>query len=909
MYQNLRKDRKITYRISSSMILGLIGFLISFFPVHFYFPGCTATASENKPSDQDNCRQVLVLNSYHAGYEWADGTIKGIREQFDESGEKVDLYIEFMDTKRYSDDDHFSHLRELYKYKFSDRNFDVIIACDDNALNFLLANRKNLAPRVPIVFCGINNFTPSRIAGYENITGVVEGVNFRANIDLALELHPNLKRIVVIGGSTLSIVSMRRRLEQVVPEYVDRVKFDYLVNLSMSDLLKRLEDVPRSDVVFHLGVQKDKDGKNYIIKHSNKLTTSRCKAPVYTCWNHMITPGVFGGYVVNSVSQGRTAADLAMRILRGEDADDIPVITESPNSYMFNHNQLQRFGIDMSSLPESSIILGRPFSFYETYKKTIWSVVSAFILLLSIVAILARSITLRKSAEEALRESAEKFRGLFNDALDMIHIVDANGNIIDVNQAELETMAYTRDEYIGKHILEIVHPDYQTVSKTALDSAFEGKEVRELETAWITKHGKRIDVEVNAVPQIERGKIVSVRAIARDITERKQTEEEKKELEAKFQEAQKMEAIGTLAGGIAHDFNNLLMSIQGNISLMLLNIDSTHPHYKFLTTIQNEITNGAELTKQLLGYARKGRYYVQLININELVEKTAMSVGIARREISIHQELAGDLFAIEADQGQIQQVLLNLLVNAADAMPGGGDLILKTANVTDKDIKGKVYDPKPGDYVLLTITDTGTGMDKETIKRIFDPFFTTKEMGRGTGLGLASTYGIIKGHGGYIDVDSEPGRGTTFTIYLPATEKKVEKAAKPAEQMVKGTETILLVDDEERVLDVYIWVLKGLGYTVLGAKDGREAVEIYEENKDKIDLVILDMVMPRMGGGEAYDKMKEINPKVKVLLSSGYSIDSEAKEILARGCDAFIQKPFGMQELSQRIREILEKGV
>lgn len=203
MYQNLRNDRKITYRISISIVLGLIGFLINFFPVHFYFPGCTAKASEKKPSNQ-GYRHVLVLNSYHLGYEWAESTIKGIREQFDESGEKVDLYIEFMDTKRHFDDDYFSRLRELYKYKFSDRDFDVIISCDDNSLNFLLANRENLLPSVPIVFCGINNFAPSLIAGYENITGVVEGVNFRANIDLALQLHPSLKRIVVVGGSSPS---------------------------------------------------------------------------------------------------------------------------------------------------------------------------------------------------------------------------------------------------------------------------------------------------------------------------------------------------------------------------------------------------------------------------------------------------------------------------------------------------------------------------------------------------------------------------------------------------------------------------------------------------------------------------------------------------------------------------------
>ncbi|MCK4729668.1 MAG: response regulator [Desulfobacterales bacterium] len=389
--------------------------------------------------------------------------------------------------------------------------------------------------------------------------------------------------------------------------------------------------------------------------------------------------------------------------------------------------------------------------------------------------------------------------------------------------------------------------------------------------------------------------------------QRKRAEQEKKELETKLQHAQKLEAIGTLAGGIAHDFNNLLMAIQGNASLVLFDIDPTHPFYEFLTNIKNQVESGAKLTRQLLGYARKGRYYVQPININELVENTSEAFGRTRKEIIIHRELTGDLFAIEADQSQIEQVLMNLFVNAADAMPVGGNVVLKTMNATHKDMKGKLYDPKPGNYVQLTVTDTGKGMDKETLERIFEPFFTTKEMGRGTGLGLASVYGIIKGHGGYIDVESEPGRGTTFSIYLPATEEKVEKTVKPTEEIVEGAGTILLVDDEDRIMDVGTKLLKRLGYTVLEARGGREAVEIYKDNKDKIDLVILDMVMPRMGGGEAYDRMKEINPNVKVLLSSGYSIESQAKEILARGCDAFIQKPFGMQDLSVRIREILDK--
>ncbi len=232
---------------------------------------------------------------------------------------------------------------------------------------------------------------------------------------------------------------------------------------------------------------------------------------------------------------------------------------------------------------------------------------------------------------------------------------------------------------------------------------------------------------------------------------------------------------------------------------------------------------------------------------------------------------------------------------------------MKTMNTTHDNMKGKAYNPEPGNYLLLTVTDTGMGIGKKTQERIFDPFFTTKEMGRGTGLGLASAYGIIKGHGGYIDVESKKGKGTTFSIYLPASEKKVRKAVKTTEQLIKGTGTVLLVDDEEVILKVGEELLETMGYRVLIARDGKEAVEIYRKNKDDIDIVLLDMVMPNMGGSEAYDRMKEINPKVKVLLSSGYSINGQATEILERGCDGFIQKPFSVKKLSRKIREILCK--
>ncbi len=390
-------------------------------------------------------------------------------------------------------------------------------------------------------------------------------------------------------------------------------------------------------------------------------------------------------------------------------------------------------------------------------------------------------------------------------------------------------------------------------------------------------------------------------------SERKGAQEERKKLETQLRQAHKMEAIGTLAGGIAHDFNNLLMGIQGNISLMLLDIDPTHPHYERLRNIQKQVQSGARLTSHLLGYARKGRYEVKPIDLNQLVEETSETFGRTRKEIAIHRELAEDLFAIEADHVQIEQVLLNLFINAADAMPGGGNLILKTMNVDHNDMRGKLYDPKPGNYVLLMITDTGMGMDKETLERIFDPFFTTKEMGRGTGLGLASVYGIVKGHGGYVDVDSKEKHGATFSMFLPASKKKVRKPVKGADRVIKGSGTVLLVDDEEVILEVSRDLLKAMGYRVLLAKDGKEALEIFKKNQDVIDIVVLDMVMPNMGGGVAYDSMKEIKPDIKVLLSSGFSVDGEATEILERGCDGFIQKPFTMKKLSAKIREILEK--
>jgi PAS domain S-box-containing protein len=513
---------------------------------------------------------------------------------------------------------------------------------------------------------------------------------------------------------------------------------------------------------------------------------------------------------------------------------------------------------------------------------------------------LMREIGERKRAEEALKGSEERYRCLLDNIALGVALIDSDHTIIMANPTHGKMLDKPPSELVGKKCFREFEKRDTVCPHCPGVLAMETGVPTEVETEAVRDDQSRFDVRVRAYPAFgEGGRVTGFIEIVEDITE-------KKRLRAELEHAQKLEAIGTLAGGIAHDFNNLLTSIQGNVSIALMNVDSTHQNYERLKNIEKQVESGARLTSHLLGYARKGRYEIKPFDLNRMTAETCETFGRTRKQIRIHQDLAGNLYTIEADPGQIEQVLLNLLVNSADAMSGGGDLFLKTMNVTHKDIIGKVYQPKRGDYVMLTVTDSGMGMDKKTMERIFDPFFTTKEMGRGTGLGLASAYGIVKGHSGYIDVESKEGQGTTFSVFLPASKKEVQEVVTSAKEVIQGTGTVLLVDDEQMILEVGQDLLEAMGYQVLLSGGGKHAVEIYEKNRDEIDIVVLDMVMPGMGGGEVYDRMKALDPNVKVLLSSGYSIDGEATEILKRGCNGFIQKPFNMKELSSKIQEITD---
>jgi PAS domain S-box-containing protein len=509
-------------------------------------------------------------------------------------------------------------------------------------------------------------------------------------------------------------------------------------------------------------------------------------------------------------------------------------------------------------------------------------------------------ITNRKKAERAVRESERRYKTLTNNLNVGVYrnTIGPHGKFIEANPAILKMFAYqNRDEFLSIKVADLYQKpnDREIFTQKMLKNGF----VRNEELNLKRKDGTPLKGSVSSVVvKDEHGKAIYYDGIIEDVSERKR-------LETQLQQAHKMEAIGTLAGGIAHDFNNLLMAMQGNVSLMMYDLDSNSRHYQYLMNIETSINSGAKLTKQLLGYARKGKYQIRPLNLNKLVRQTLDTFGRTRKDITIHYELSKGLPAISADEGQMEQLLLNLYVNAADAMPAGGEFFLRTNSVAHDDMKNKFFNSMKSNYVQLTITDTGIGMDKSTQERIFEPFFTTKEMGRGTGLGLASVFGIIKSHSGYIDVESKLGHGTTFKVYLPTSDQKATRAIESSGHIRGGNGTILLVDDEKLVLDAGSKILDRLGYTVLEATGGEEALEIYENKKNKIDMVILDMIMPGMGGGEVYDRMRLLNPNVKVLLSSGYSIDGQATEILKRGCEDFIQKPFSVRALSEIVSKFL----
>ncbi|MDP3722517.1 MAG: response regulator, partial [Candidatus Omnitrophota bacterium] len=515
----------------------------------------------------------------------------------------------------------------------------------------------------------------------------------------------------------------------------------------------------------------------------------------------------------------------------------------------------------------------------------------------------ARELAERRRTDEAVRRSEDWSRLLFGEIPEAAFVVDPETyRILDVNPVAVGRYAYSREELLEMTVLQLYSEDDVAIARAALARTPDQGFAREERSRHRRKDGALLSMELHRARRHIGGRDILL-VIVVDLSQ-------KEVLEAQLRQSQKMDALGLLAGGIAHDFNNLLTAISTNVSMALTALGAEHPEYAGLRDAEDAARHGAELTRRLLTFSRKGESTPRVINLNSCVDET---VRLLSRTIDprISLESDGDpvLWPIRADPGQMSQVLMNLCINARDAMPEGGRLTIVTRNVTlDQAYCRTNLSARAGQFVRLTVSDTGCGMDAATQARLFEPFFSTKEVGRSTGLGLSVVFGVVKQHHGWINVYSEPGQGTTFTIYLPrpldgATE---EQAPAPEAAVRGGGEVLLLVDDDPAVRSVGRRVLTRYGYTVLEAADGDEALAVFARERRRIAAVVLDLTMPRRSGRDTLVELIRMDPELPVLLSSGYAADLAAGELLAAGARGFVSKPYQPRDLARAVREALD---
>ena len=854
----------------------------------------------------DQNQDVLILNSYHKSFKWTDDQVSSIQKVIKNNLKSTEIYIEYMDTKRIYNPEYLAELRDMYRLKYKPTNLDTIITTDDNALRFALQHHEQIFGGAPISFCGINNYREHLITKHPKATGIVEVLDIKETLDLIFKVHPQTHTIVVVVDGTPTGKGQLKDVRSISPEYIEKgIQFEYIQGekTTHQELFAKLQSLSPGSIVLLTVWLRDKNEVYLSPSKGGSLISQSSAVPVYGIIDLYFGEGIVGGKLLNSRVHGKIAAEKAVRIMEGTKPSQIPVTRSSVNPYMFDKEQMDRWNIHASQLPDESIIINDPVSFYQKYKILILITASIFIGLLAIVAVLTANIIRRRKAEYNLRKSEEKFRNIFDLSPQAIALSELqSGKLVDINEKLCELSQYSKDELLGRTTTELGL--YADADRALFIAELTDKgQVNGLEMEFMAKDGSKL-IALMFSRMIELGAESLILTIFFDLTHQK-------ELEGRLQKAQRMEAIGNLASGIAHDFNNLLSPIIGMSELLLLDLPSNTQAYEDIKEILTAGNRGSELVKQLLAFGRQSEHTLMPVSLQQIAKEAyKLTRSFIPSEIEMIQDIQQDCRSVQADGPQIHQVVMNLITNAYHAVElNKGTITLRLKEIRFNHEEHAAFSLSPGCYARLTVEDTGHGIEPENQEKIFEPYFTTKEKGKGTGLGLATVYGIIKEHKGEIRVASESEKGTRFDLYLPVIEQSCDEISVQCfENDVTGSERILLVDDEEPIIRLEKQALERLGYEVTPCHDSLEALQIFKSHPQYFDLIVTDLSMPNLSGDKLALEILASRPEIPIILCTGFSDRINQETIQSIGIKGFLMKPIAQSEFAQLVRKLLDEA-
>ncbi|MGA2611992.1 MAG: ATP-binding protein [Spirochaetia bacterium] len=875
-------------------------FIVAFLCAASLFPTWSSPRLQYNPS-------VVIIDSYHNGFVWSDQELQGLTARLREAYPGADPLIEYMDAKRRADAQNMLLVKDYLERKYGGFRPDVVVALDNPALEMLFKYHEELFSGAPVVFAGVSDFSSMTVPAGVHVTGVAEVTDLAGTLGIALALHPGARHVLMVSDDTSSGRAVQREAETAVRQLSSRAAFEFLPPSTWEEAVARISALSADSLLMILSYATDRTGRSLSLAASTRLLTSRCPVPAYAPHETRLGYGVVGGLMLSGVKHGRRAGDLAVRVLSGEDPSSIPVDMRSSSVALFDYNQLVRFHIPMLLLPKGSLVINRPMTVFGLYPVFSGVMTGVVVLLVGFACLLVASVFRRRETERDLRASEANLSALIETTDDCFCSCDREGCLIAFNAA----FARILHEYAGIEVRagmryheHLPLSARQTLQHLTEKCVAEGKVTDEY-SVDIT--GQQRFLEVSVYPIREGREVIGTVEFARDVTEKKRAEQALRESQEELLQARKMEAVGRLAGGITHDFNNLLTVIKAYADMAVESRDDGAALLEDLRQIQNAVGRAASLTSQLLAFSRKQVRSAHVVSLNVLIaEMTKMLGRVIGENIELRTQLSEGLWSVRADAAQIQQIIINLALNARDAMPRGGRLTIATVNSPGPGGIAPMVPASSDDSVVLTISDTGRGMDEETLSHLFEPFFTTKNEGRGTGLGLSTVYGFVKQSGGSISCTSRPGEGTTFHIRFPRADARNEVPGESVDVRVDspGSGTVLIAEDEDAVRAFLARTLSAAGYSVTEAKNGAAALEALG-GLSGVDLIVSDVVMPLMSGPELARSARVKLPHVKVLFISGYLGDSPDLQGALDDGVQILKKPFGPRELLEAVREAL----